>query len=421
MQYLLKLSCFLLILCVSLFSLSGCQTTPLEQGSSVPSSKPLPQVSSSAAGLPAQSEPEPAAADSIFLKGKEQEVLSVKEAWGDGCPVLYLDNFLQKYHFIGDAPIRDNGDLPVVSPEERPTLLLYNVLTGIETPILQAEEGSAFGYSGGDDRYLIAYQYDAASPMMYTTPTSFVIYDILQEEATVILDLTVYQSDDTGKQYLYPLVSLYDGAMYFELQDRVMEQDADGFITDYGLSTYRYLFETGELEKIRERAASPVMTDEGLYFMDKSSDLEGGSVYFQENGQEEAVELIPNCNEFVYSKPESFFTKDIDGYQLVFSFSQGKEKELFSLNGLNKGWNYLCNGRMLCWSRTGSPLYVYDMRLQKVVQVSDAAGAHTGVPSAKYLYWNEITDESAPKGEEPNRLCVMDISSLMIGEPHTEA
>lgn len=341
--------------------------------------------------------------------------ITMKEAWSDSIKLTYIESFSDTYLPLGYAPILSNGDFPVLLRKtDEAELNILNILTNELTPIAQAGPGYSYSYSGGDDKYIVAHKYDKKSQLL-PIPIEFVIYD-REARVTLSVDLTSLQKAN-GMRYVYPYVSIYDGAMYFELSDREIIQNDLGETIDYGISIYKYVLSTEKIEKVQSYGSAPSVTSEGMYFMDKSSDEQGGSLYFKKNSSEETIELIPNCNEYQIFENKIMFTRDSQSSfdvanQQIFIFENGVETKLFQQNSLESGWDFRYNGRLICWSHTSAPLYVYDCKLQQKVELSDITGANLCIPSDKYIYWYESTDENAEKGQEIHRLCIVDISKL---------
>lgn len=351
--------------------------------------------------------------DTIPLPGAaDHPFAAMADAWGDKVERYTIEDFSDSYLALGYAPIRDNGDLPViVKGEAIKGLGILNVFTKEVISVAQTEPAYSYGYSGGNDRYVAAFRY-TRSVHPFPVPIEFIIYDT-ETDSVQTVDVSSLEMADGGS-YVHPYVSIYDGAIYFELQDRERTKNEAGEVTEYGLSIYKYTLATKSLEKLQDYGSAPTMTADGLYFMAKSTDKTGGSLYFTEGATADTIELIPNCGEYQIAEDNSIlFTRKFGTSLSVGRFADGAETELFVQENIT-GWDFRYNGRMVCWSHNSAPLYLYDSQLGQTIRLSEIKGANLCIPSDKYLVWYELRDENVGKmNNPPRKLCIVDISRLM--------
>ncbi len=342
-------------------------------------------------------------------------IAKLRQTWEETISVNTLEDFSKSYSPLGYAPILKTGDLPVILRQgDLSEFAVLNVMTDELTVITESGPKDSYMYSGGDERYIIAYKYDKTLNT-FPTPTEYVIYDT-QSEAVKSIDLSA-QADFIQGTRLYPYVGIYDGNLYFEAKDREAVKNEAGETTDYGFSIYQYNIDTEDTEVWLDHGQMPTMTADGLYFMNIGSNQATGSLYHKATPDGPEVELIKNCQEYQIADGKILFTRSSGAgneTNSVFLWENGQDRLLYANGALTKGWDFRYNGRLVSSSNDEAMLSVYDSLLGKKVQLTEARTLNFCAASEKYLSWYEVTNPDRDVSQRPNlRLCYIDISDLM--------
>lgn len=261
--------------------------------------------------------------DDIFDQNKISEENKVIKSF-EGFSDLYLPS--------GYAPINSDDEIMVLHPSsEGTTVGLLNIKTSEFNVISTAEPGYSFMYSGEDDTYIVAYRY-SLDINAYPVPLEYIIYDRESDNRTV-LDISAIQKA-SGAGYIHSYVSIFNGVIYLEIQDRGIARNDDGVVINFGDSIYAYDIEKESLLKIRDSGSSPMVNENGLYFKDFSSDGDSGSLYFIESSKmldEESIpeELVKNCGEYFIHGNKIFYTLDSDNNE-IYSYKDGRSELVFT-------------------------------------------------------------------------------------------
>ncbi|GEM_PF-4813286 len=328
---------------------------------------------------------------------KETKIIDIKDLIdldnSVGSPAIdSFSGFSDLYKPAGYSPINGSDEILVLNPSSAGSSLgLLNIKTSDIKIIVEGEQGYSYMYSGSDNRYIIAYKY-SLDINAYPVPIMYIIYDRVSGEMQNI-DISDIQKA-SGAGYIHSYVSVFDGKIYFEIQDKGIARNDNGLVIKYGESIYSYDIAGKSLVKIRDNCSSPTVNKNGLYFKDFGTDGDSGSLYFIEASKmidKNAIskEIVKNCGEYFIHEDKIYHTPDRDN-NIVYLYNGETSEFVFSQPEGSTAWDYRTNGRYITASYEKGPIYLYDILKGYIVLLTDSPGGNFSISSDKYIIWYEL-------------------------------